>query len=90
MSVRLLRGVISGENVDLIAAPSVRSTSSAQEAACPLAETLASYELDLDRALLEKARVIKDEEPFDLGGEVSALKIMHRTEHIRENGLCHP
>jgi hypothetical protein len=52
-----------------------------------LTETLAAYELDLDRALLDKERVLKEDEPFKMYNEYSAPKIMKQTTRIRENGL---
>jgi len=81
----VLRGVISGESIDLIQiVDSLRLT---PDESTPLAEPLTSYELDLDRALLDKDRILKDEKPFDALNEFNSVSLMKRTTQTRDFGL---
>lgn len=82
---QLLRGIISGESIDLLALVESLKLPAADTAA--LAAPLSAYELDLDRLLVDKARVLKEEDPFRETGGMSSSDAMARTTRARVIGL---
>lgn len=83
--VLLRPGGVSGEGVNLL--ETVEGLKLPAEVRAGLAEALESYEVDVDRALLAKQRVLEDQPEFESGRGIDIEAFQKHAAAVREAGV---